>query len=246
MNDIKNNIIHKIKAGEVQMVPRWQFVLKALLLALSVIIVGMLSVYCLSFVLFALHETGVWFAPGFGLAGLLFFLMASPWMLISLVGVFLLVLYFLVTRYSFSYRKPLVYSLIGVVLFVTAVSSFIQYTAMHARINAFAERHEVPGLAPLYRGLAKDRPGSLVVGTLVSVDQAKVEVVTDQGVVVEIALSTRTKLPPHKPLVVGDVVMVFGRFEGDDLVAFGVRYVSDEPPQGKYLPLGEQARGGFR
>lgn len=246
MNNIKNNVIHKIKAGEVQMVPRWQFALKALLLALSVIIVGMLAVYFLSFVLFVFHETGVWFAPGFGLAGLLFFILASPWILILLVGIFLLILYFLVTHYSFSYRKPLVYSLMGVVLFVIAASSFIQYTTIHARINAFAERHEVPGLAPLYRGVTKDRPGSLVVGTIAAIDQAEIRLTTEQRGVVEIVLSSHTKLPPHKPLAVGDAVMVFGNFEGDDLIAFGVRYVTDEPAQGRRPLFGEYERDGLR
>lgn len=227
------------------MVPRWQFVLKAVLFGVSVLIVALIAVYLLSFVLFVLHETGIWFAPGFGLPGIFFFVIASPWMLISLVGIFLLILYFLVAHYSFSYRKPLVYSLIGVVLFVIAVSSLIQYTTVHKRINAFVERHEIPGLAPLYRGLTKERPGSMVVGTVEAIDKTEIKVVTERAGVVEVELSSRTKLPPNKSIEIGDEVMVFGNFQGDDLIAFGVRHVSDglpPPPKDAFAPGGQPPR----
>ncbi|MEZ4200317.1 MAG: hypothetical protein R3B69_01825 [Candidatus Paceibacterota bacterium] len=164
MNTIKENLIKKIQAGEITMVPRWQFVLRATLGVLGVLIVAVLAVYFLSFVLFTLNQSGLLFAPMFGWSGVMLFVMASPWFIILLTGLFLVVLYILVSQYAFSYRQPLVYSLVGVVLVVVAVASLIHQSNMHERMRGFMERHEVPGMSPLYRGSLDERPEGVVAG----------------------------------------------------------------------------------
>ena len=108
----KLDILKKIKSGEVEMKPHWHFVLKSLLLLLGVIVISLLVVYILSFILFFLRQSGIGFVPLYGFRGVIIFVMNSPWLLIASVGALVVVLQLLVKKYSFSFRQPLLYSLL--------------------------------------------------------------------------------------------------------------------------------------
>lgn len=230
MTNLKNNIIEKIKAGQVAMKPRWHFVLQTAIWVAALLLVSMIAIYLLSFVFFVLHQSGLWLTPGFGWAGLMFFVVSSPWLLILLVGFFLLLLYLLVTHFSFSYRKPLVYSLLGTVLFVIGVSSFIQYTMMHERMQGFSERHQLPGLAPLYRGIEDRRPEGMMVGVITRMTENGFEIDTQRGESVSVIITNKTKQPKNKEYTEGEQVMVVGKKIGNEVTAVGIRLYDNSKP----------------
>lgn len=234
MNTFKDNIIQKIKTGEVDMKPRWHFVLKTSMFFVGLIIVSVLAVYFLSFLMFVLHRTGVWFTPTFGLRGVIFFVVSSPWIIITLVAIFLALLYLLITHYAFSYKKPLVYSMIGVVLFVIALSSLIQQAAVHERVNLFIERHEVPGFTTLYRGNTGIRPDGLTIGRVVELNTDGFFFEDEFGENVMVIIDERTKQPPMIEYQIGDELLIFGETEGEILRAYGIRVAADDflpPPE---------------
>lgn len=231
MNDIQKALMEKIKQGEITMVPRWQFVLRSVLYVAAAIVVAIVAIYLLSFILFALHRTGVLFAPLYGWNGILLLIVSSPWMLILAVGLFLGALYMLVTKYAFSYKKPLVYSLVGVVLFVIAVASIIQQTVLHERVGLFVTDRNLPALAPLYKNLDERKIENITFGKITSVSEEHITISTfdNQEYVVEI--SPRTKLPRGKELSIGDMVTVFGQQDKGIISAFGIRPMKDQQPQ---------------
>lgn len=239
MNDFKNNILERIKTGELDMKPHWHFVLKTVLFVLGTIIVALLAVYLLSFLFFSLHQTGVWFTPSFGFVGLSYFVMSSPWILISFTLVFLLLLYLLVSRYSFSYKRPLVFSMIGVTVFALLGSLLIQQTPMHRNIQNFAERHNLPGVAPVYRSLAGERPKGLVLGTVIEVTDSGFVIESDKGEMIRVEISSATRQKPGSVYEVGDTVFVFGKLENGVIEAVGVR-----PHTGDELPPMPGRKGG--
>jgi len=222
MKNIQENLLNKIKTGEITMVPRWRFVLHSLLVAVATIVVALIAVYLLSFIMFALHESGLIFAPLFGWSGIVLFIVSSPWILIGLLGIFLCLLYLLVSRYSFSYRKPLVYSIVGVVLMVVAVSSLIQQTALHHRTRDFVERHNFPGLAPLYRNAERKPSRAMTGGIITEINGSDFVLKTEETGLYHVTISNRTKLPWEAELAVGDKVLVFGPVQGKMINAFGV------------------------
>lgn len=228
MTEFKNNIINKIKSGEVEMIPRWHFMLRATLLAISVIILALVSIYFLSFILFVFHQTGLWFTPSFGTFGLVFFVVSSPWIIISFVGLFLFTLYILVRQYSFSYQKPLVYSMIGIVLFVIGVASFIQQTTMHERIGQFVEERQVPGMAPLYRGYTGELPPGVIVGSVTSLEDDVLMLETTDGEDVRVLIDAYTKLPRNGTFTVGEHVFVLGEHHNGVIEARGIRPLGDD------------------
>jgi len=52
-SSIKDAVLEKIRRGEVHMRPRWQFVLKGVLVALGAVLVALALLYLVSFVFFA-------------------------------------------------------------------------------------------------------------------------------------------------------------------------------------------------
>ncbi|MCA9366995.1 hypothetical protein KC887_01875 [Candidatus Kaiserbacteria bacterium] len=237
MNNIKDTLLQKIKTGEVTMTPRWHFMLRGVLFAATTIIVALLAVYFLSFILYMLRESGLVFAPTFGWAGIVLFVSSSPWILIAVVGVFLITLYVLVSHYSFSYKKPLVYSMIGIVLFVIAVSSLIEQTNLHDHTRDFVQHHALPGLTPLYEKIEHHAPRDVSRGTITELTEDGFMLQERfENDVLHVTITATTKLPPGHPLAVDDTVLVFGPERENTIEAFGVRLDDGSPPRDAMPP----------
>ncbi len=240
MNNIQDNILKKIKAGEVDMKPKWHFMLRTGMLVFGVIVVALLSIYLLSFLFFFMNQSGLTQAFGFGFRGISFFVMSSPWLLIGASAGFLVLLYFLVKQYSFSYRRPLVYSMVGVVFLVLLGSWFIQTTMTHHKVGSFLERHEVPVFSPMYRGATQERPEGMTVGVVTELTDAGFLLESEQGEILTIVVTPETRMRPGAELVLGERAAVFGDRVENTITAFGVKLVGDK----KFDQLRKPPRGG--
>lgn len=224
MNNLQEKLLEQIKNGEVSMTPRWYFVMRGILWALATIIVMLVTIYCLSFILFILRENGVFFAPFYGWAGVVVFVTASPWLLLGTVLLFVGVLYVLVSQYAFSYKKPMLYSLLGVVCLVIILAGLIDQVQFHERANYFIKNSPVPGLAPWYAGAGSNQPKSISRGVIVELstygfllDDKK------KSGVLEVVITDATKMPPQIIFQPGQSVIVFGPEHDGVVEAFGVR-----------------------
>jgi len=241
MNEIKNNVLDKIKTGKVTMRPRWHFVLQAFLLLASVVLVALVAVYLFSFIIFTLDRSGLLFAPQYGWHGMMMFIVSSPLLIIGILLAFLLLLYILVSRYSFSYRKPLVYSIVGMVLLVVTASFLIQHFNVHDKIYSFTEQHHVPGMTPLYEKHLDRKPPGIERGTITETQDTGFTLLTEQGTTVTVITDVKTKISPEVTLEVSEEVMVFGDTVDNALHAFGVRSAGEDelppPPPEHKKPL---------
>lgn len=223
------------------MQPRWHFVLRAALMIFGLLLFTLIAIYLFSFVLFTLHKSGLWFAPQFGQQGFMLLVMGSPWLLLSILGIFILLLYILVSQYSFSYRKPLVYSMIAVVFLVIATASVIQYFGVHDRMQTFVEQRGTPGLAPLYKNHEEKRPTGIIRGTIAEVTGSGFLITTDRDEELSVSVTQKTKTPPRIQLTVGTEILVFGDREGDIISAFGIKPATQNLPSrsgpSKKLPI---------
>ena len=223
MNDFKKDILQKIKTGEVDMRPRWHFMLRSSLWILGTVIVGLVALYFISFVLFALRASGVGFIPLYGLRGLLEFVTSSPWVLILASGTFLVLLEVLVSRYAFTYKRPLLYSMIGFVAVALIGSFFIDRFLLHERLSEYTQQRNVPVLTELYKKAGADRPDTVLVGTVEMVTETGLVVVSDQGQRLEIIITEHTKQRSDTEYGVGSEVLVFGENRDGKIEAVGVR-----------------------
>lgn len=227
---IQDHILEAAKSGRVRMRPKWHFVLKAALGLVGGVMLVLVLVYLSSFIIFVLRRTGVLFAPGFGSRGWYDFFASLPWVLILLAVVFIVILELLVRHYSFAYRRPLLYSVLGIVLVVFAGGIMLEHTPLHGRLFRYARENRLPPpMGHFYRGFGMQRFNDVHRGTVVSS--------TDRGFIMEdvrgetstVVISPRTRLPLGADFAVGDTVVVFGEQDGTAIRAFGIREVDAEP-----------------
>ncbi len=234
MRNVHDIILEKIQKGEVHMIPRWRFVLTGAFWIVGLVVASLLAIYLASFVLFVVHRSGLLFVPGFGWRGIMFFVVMSPWMLISATLVFLGIVYVLVRQHAFSYKKPMVYSLISIVLGVLTVSLAIHMLAIHSRILEFSERHNLPGMSEMYHSIADARPEGIFVGTIHTVIPNGFILLTKQQTELVVTITSETRLPRTFMPESGLVVVIFGdEVASGEVLAKGIRVVPDEFMQGR-------------
>lgn len=223
MNNIRDKVLKAIETGHVAMRPRWHFVLRGVLLAVGIALVFLAVIYFASFIVFSLHNTGAWFAPGFGLRGFGPFFLALPWLLILLSLLFIIVLEILVNRYSFAYRKPLLYSVAGVIMFAVAGSAVIARTSFHRGLHERARAHHLPFGEVLYRGYDR-RPDNVTAGRISDLSDGKLRIRDFRGgEEFEILIGPGTDYPAD--LAASDAVVILGNRSTSTIQAVGIRRI---------------------
>ena len=212
---IVESVLERIKQGKLVMRPRWHFVLKTLFGVAFACIVLLLSLYIVSFVLFALRESGAWFIPVFGFRGVLLFLRSLPWILLGVTVIFIVVLEVLVRRYSFSYRKPFLYSLLGVFFLVAIGAIAVERLRFHDEVLRFTKERTIPFVGQFYLGYGMSHAKN--------VHPVFISTTTEQGFLgrygsgetIEVIISPDTRLPRGFDFIEGDEVVIIGdMFEG--------------------------------
>lgn len=239
-SSLREVVLEKIKRGEVTMRPKWQFMLKGALVVLGVMLLTLTLLYLVSFVFFALRQTGVWFAPSFGWRGMRAFFIGIPWLLVLLSLVFITVLEILVKRYAFAYRKPLLYSVLGIVLLVFIGGFVVAKTTFHRGMYRRMEGRGLPIAGPLYRAYGVPHFKQIHPGVISSTTDQGFILANQRGESITIIVTPATRLPLGFDFIEGDQVVVFGLRDDDYVQALGVREVNEEFMRG--VPM----RGGHR
>jgi len=230
-NQLREQVLAKIKSGSVKMKPRFSFILRALLLISGLVIVTLLVLYLTSFVFFMLRSNGTWLAPVFGLRGLGLFMTSLPWLLLLVIALFVVVLEILVRHFSFGYRRPLLYSVFGI-LFVLGLTGFmVAQTPLHEGLWERAENERLPLAGPLYKGLRQEMPDDLYQGVVLTLTEQGFHMQNIDEEVFLVEINERTRLPFGSEFIPGDMVMVIGELEDETIKAFGIRKINYSLPR---------------
>ncbi len=149
-NSIRENVLEKIKTGEIRKLPRAYFVLRII----ATLFVGVLllagSALVASFIFFSLHESGEQFLLGFGLQGVAIFLKLFPWLFLAFDLLLVFLLEWLLQGFSFGYRIPLLNIFVSIVLASVVLGGVISLTPLHQELLHLSDKHELPIFAPAY------------------------------------------------------------------------------------------------
>jgi len=223
---LKKQILQQIDAGKTVMKPRWHFVLKGVAISLGIILLACFMLFLTSFVFFVLQQTGMSYAPTLGFGGVFIFFRSLPWVIILLAVLLFIVLEYLVQRYSFAYRKPIIVLVIVLVLFTVFGSALIARNTIHQRIATFSEQREGSRVGGLYN-MAHKVPKDFHVGVVVEVLDTDTFVLKKQreDEVVQVLISEETRIKNKKALVSGVRVIVLGENVAGVIDAKGVRVI---------------------
>ena len=235
MNDnetsMKGGVMDAIHKGKVQMRPRWHFVLLSVLALVGTLILFLTLLYVSSLGIFFLRDSGVWFAPSFGVRGWWDLLRGIPWVLVLLVILFILVLELLVRRYAFVYKKPLFATIFGIFLLVLLGGFVLSRTSLHSELDSFAHHGMLPPPMDFLYGQAMRMPppGELYRGTIISMNSNGFTISDyNRGGTMNIVVTPHTRLPYGGDFSVGESVVVVGDAAASGTIqAFGVRDIDD-------------------
>lgn len=140
-NSIKDNVLKAITAGKVTMKPRWHFLLNAALLFAGTTLAVLALVYLTSFIIYV--ESGT--------RGFNELLQTLPWLVLLLALIFIVILEVLVRKFAFSYRKPLLYTTLGVIFLVLLGGFVVSKTSFHNFLSDRSHRDHPPFGSGIYR-----------------------------------------------------------------------------------------------
>ncbi len=228
--NISEKVMSAIKNGRVLMRPKWQFILEATLGALGVAVILLALVYFISFIIFILRQSGAWFTPAFGARGWFEFLFALPWVLIILALICFIILEILVRRYSFAYRRPVVYSLFGVVLLALVGGSLVARTSFHNNLWRESRTNRLSAPAGgFYRQFGRPHRPNIERGVIYEITQdgfyLKDESADD---LIKVIVDGQTNRPEIAEFKVGDMVVVMGKKNEEEIKALGVHIINGE------------------
>lgn len=232
-NNLQNSalatkILEKLKSGKVKMRPKIYFILKAVLIALGIFVAILFLLYFISFIVFALRASGVWYLHSFGFRGIGASLRLLPWLLIFICAILIIVLEVVLKRFTFAYRQPILYSLLGIIIFSFLGSFIMGKTSLHPTLFSQTQKGRFPIGGPLYReyGMAKFR----------DVHRGIVSEITNNGFILKtpdssnlsVIIVSKTRFPLGADIKEGDNVVVFGKRDDGTVKAFGIRKVGDD------------------
>lgn len=224
--EIKDKVLEAIKSGRAKMKPKWHFVLRGILISLLIVIAFLTLLSVWSFTFFSLRQTGVWFAPAFGSAGWISLLRSTPWILVILSVAFVIFLEILVRRYAFAYRRPLIYSVLGLILIVVVGGIIME--PWHKELFRFAKRDKLPIVGEFYKDFDMRRFDDIHRGQIIQIfDRGFLIKGSNDDETSTILLTPMTHMPQGPvTLRVGDNVVVFGPEHDGEIQALGVAEIN--------------------
>jgi len=158
IKNIKEKILNYIELNKVSIKPKWYFISKLVLKIIIILIIFFIAIYFISFFNLIIYEKG---SMGlFNMRNLSNFVFTLPWLILLLSLFLLVVLEFLIRKFSFIYKKPLIYSLFGLVFFILIIGFILNRIDNRFSFARFGEKPEVPILGPMhkyYRGTFGER-----------------------------------------------------------------------------------------
>ncbi len=153
---IEEQIKNLITQGKIKMKPRWFFVLKSTLKILFITLLFLILIYFVSFAHFLVNEriTMGGFNPA--MLGWGKFIFGIPWLIIFISFIMLILLEVLVRKYSFVYRRPLVYSLFFMVFLIFITTLIVVKLDKKKNIPRFGEDKNIPVFTPMHKYYRKE------------------------------------------------------------------------------------------
>jgi hypothetical protein len=230
---IHDSVLGSIESGKVKQRSQWYFTLRTSALFVAVFLIMLIVLFLISFAVFSLRQNGLWFAPGFGAPGLRELVTSLPWLIILATLVLMGLLEVLVQRYQFAYKRPLVYSLLGLAIIVSVGSVIVVRLHFHEQLFRRAEQNRLPLAGKLY---LQHKPGGCR-----AVTPGTVSTTTADGFILEnaekdimVIITPQTVLPMGITFSEDDDVVVFGQCDRDTITALGIQKIDD--PLRMYRP----------
>jgi len=242
---IQEIILKKIEKGETTMKPRSYFIIRTILLLASVVVVAFVLFFFMSFILFTLRQTGLLLVPIFGFQGIRILMASFPWILLLLILISIVFLELLIKKYTFAYRRPLLYSIIAIMLFTSIGGFIVAQTPFHDEFYKRAQSNRLPFAGPLYHSFGLERLDDIHRGTITAIIENGFQMENLHGEIVTIIISDETRFPLSTNFKEGDSILVLGNQDNGVIQAFGIRKIDDKHLRKRPMRSGNRETPSF-
>lgn len=228
--NLKEKINQEISTGEIDMKPKWHFLFKNCLIILGVFISLLILLFLGSLILFALKHSGVIHISSMGIKGMFILITSMPWILILLAVLFIFILEVLVKNYSFAYRKPILVSLVSIVLIVFVGGFFLTKVHFHNYISIYSNEHKIPVAGSVYKNIQAPRRNNLHRGFVLEVKEDNKELIifTRTNGTTTILITPKTRFIKRMNIEIKDSVVVIGKEVDGVIKAGGIKLLKNE------------------
>ncbi|MEK7187905.1 MAG: hypothetical protein AAB691_03630 [Patescibacteria group bacterium] len=225
--NVQEVVLEQIKEHKVSMHSKSYFMLHAVLFGVGVTLIFLALIYLGSFIIFGLIQSGVWFVPTFGLRGWFIFFRSLPWILILLVFIFALVLEIMVRRYSFAYRRPLLYSMLGIVGLVILGGFCMSRFNVHRELWQYGRANRLPLVHGFYRQFGAPRFRDVHRGIVRMGEPSGFILENDEGETSTVMITPQTRFFRFRDydFVASDTVIIYGDRDGRIIRAYGIKNI---------------------
>jgi hypothetical protein len=131
-------------------------------------------------------------------------------------------------KFPLIYKKPLIYSFFGVVLFVIVGSVLLDASFMHRHFFEMAQRKELPVGGEMYNNFGSIVMDGKYEGTLLEKAEKEIKMETWGGEFLVIEINEKTKMKRRgEELKVDDEIVVLGRKENERIIAIGIHKIDE-------------------
>lgn len=226
---LDNQVLCAIRDGKVCMRPRWQFFLRAIFAIIGAVALVLVGVYLMSFIFFITRSTGVGYAPALSPRGWQLLFGSLPWILILATIASVIGLEFLIRRYAFAYRRPVIYSFFGLLVLIVGGSIIITSTSFHRRV---AHSPRVQRMAPFvhtfYRDFRDAQFGGVFRGVVHNVATDTLFFVNRRGDLRQVYITPGTLFLSGRMPVASNTIVIFGAPSGTAIEADGIGVLEGE------------------
>ncbi len=213
MNNLKTKILETVQKNNIKMIPKWKFVLYSSLTVVGAFFMFLVLIFVVSLIFFVLSRYGFMDMPFFGFMQTLHALGAIPFALFFCTIVLLVLIEIIARMYTFTFRRPLAVTLLGITFLVTVSSYIVSQTSVHEYVRDYIKSHHLDVLSRAY-----DRPtpparingmdvirGEVI---LTSATSATLVLFNGEKIIAYATTSNGTTTIPRAPKVGDDVVML--------------------------------------
>jgi amino acid transporter len=239
MKNLKTKILETVKNNDIRMIPKWKFALYSILGVASLLFAFLITIFVMSLILFVLSRYGFMDMPFFGFMQTIHALAAVP-LALFLCTIILLVLIEVISHsYSFSFRRPLVITLLLITSIVSLISYLISQTSAHIYVRDYIKSQHLDMLSRVY-----DRP--LLSSAINGMDVLRGEVIAVSATSTVIRLFDGESITAYATTTEGTTTMPLPPTIGDDVVMLGTfndtRFEIMRIRKAHHGPFGEMVR----
>jgi hypothetical protein len=221
-------VLDSIKSGDLKMRPKWLFATQTFLGVFAIVVIMLTLLYLASFIIFFCKQTGIWVGPWYGARGWYIFFRSLPWLLIIFLLVFIGLLELLVRRYSFLYSRPILYSILAILLIVVLGGYIVAIsTPLHSRMSMYIEDHRLPPMGMMYRSYRREQVLGAYRGQIIEIGPRGFVLDIGSNNLIHVGLNRNTRVPSGAVFSTNTTVVVIGDQVGNEIRAFGVEPIQE-------------------